>query len=531
MTLSDDILDDIILQIGGIGKYQFVVIICISLVMLLHSAAHISYVFTSMDSEYRCLVPECEATIAADPDWLRNVIPSDVSMYDGTSKCLMYERLNVLWDIGYNCSIDDFDKNSTKHCPLFYFYDDEYYIGREFNLLCEDNLWKLSLVGTTNTFGMFLGMIVTGFISDRYGRKSLLLFGMAGCGVVGLIKTLSPSFIWFLIFELIEAILSAGTCCCVFIMAVELVIPSKRALMGTILNSVYSLGEVLVALVAWSCRSWKLLIYYIYGPCVMLILLYYILPESIRWMLSKGRIEESKEALRNIATVNKKNLSEETLNKLDHIKPCKENTHKFSMILNSPRLRWRFFNCCFAWLTCAFLFYGITLNSVRLYGNKYSDFILISLTELPAYWSCNFLVEKLGRRRSIYGSYFLTCIACLCFIPITKSSGWLHLFIYCMGKMGATAAFYVIYVITSELFPTPLRHTVMGLSSTVGRLGSLTSPQIPLLSRIWEPLPLLMFAAMSFAAGIASLFFPETKGITLPDTIEEAEEIQNKTSK
>lgn len=58
---------------------------------------------------------------------------------------------------------------------------------------------------------------------------------------------------------------------------------------------------------------------------------------------------------------------------------------------------------------------------------------------------------------------------------------WLHLAVYCLGKFGATSAFILIYVIASEVFPTSLRHTTMGVCSMIGRLGSVASPQIPLL--------------------------------------------------
>lgn len=164
----------------------------------------------------------------------------------------------------------------------------------------------------------------------------------------------------------------------------------------------------------------RTLIYYSYGPCTLIILLYWVLPESLRWMLSKGKIERSKKALRNMALMNAKHLPEDSFLKLEQAASTVPTSVPFSEILKSSPLFWRFTNCCFGWITCAFLFYGITLNSVSLYGNKYFDFILISLTELPAYWSANFMVNKLGRRTSICSSYFITFAACICFIFIPK---------------------------------------------------------------------------------------------------------------
>ena len=41
----------------------------------------------------------------------------------------------------------------------------------------------------------------------------------------------------------------------------------------------------------------------------------------------------------------------------------------------------------------------------------------------------------------------------------------------------------------------------------------------------WKPLPLLIFGGLSFSAGLSALFFPETLGRRLPETIEEGENL------
>lgn len=61
----------------------------------------------------------------------------------------------------------------------------------------------------------------------------------------------------------------------------------------------------------------------------------------------------------------------------------------------------------------------------------------------------------------------------------------LQLCVYLLGKFGATVAFTVCYIITSEIFPTSLRHSLMGTCSMFGRIGSMVSPQTPLLVMVW----------------------------------------------
>lgn len=244
------------------------------------------------------------------------------------------------------------------------------------------------------------------------------------------------------------------------------------------------------------------MIYIAYSPLFIVIIYLWLVPESIRWQLSKGRIEDAKATLRKVAKVNGKTLSEDTLEKLALIsyEEPKKVDGPFVQVFKSRTILLRLINCCICWITCTFLFYGLTLTSVTLAGNNYLDFILTSLIEIPAYIACNYAIEWMGRKKSLIISYLMTGAACLIFTIIPGNikiefyqiifsfklfleSEWGSLSVYLIGKFGATAAFTVLYVVTSEIFPTSLRHTLMGFCSTFGRIGSMIAPQTPLLVR------------------------------------------------
>ncbi|KAJ8921589.1 hypothetical protein NQ315_010494 [Exocentrus adspersus] len=404
----------------------------------------------------------------------------------------------------------------------------------QYNLQCEDNLWKITMVGTVNSIGQFFGLFISGIVSDRYGRRAVLVWGMVLCAVCGIIRTFMPTYEWFLVFELLDAAFGSGTYICGFVLGVELVGPKTRVLTGILASSCYAIGEIFAAGSAWLVKSWRPLIYILYSPIFLLLTYNWILPESIRWNLSKGRVDEVKKTLRKVAKVNGRELSENALEKLTRVnvdEPTKEvNTLKNAF--KSTKLMLRLINCCFCWITCTFLFYGLTLNSVSLAaGNSYLDFILTALVEIPAYVSCNYMLEYFGRKKSLSGSYLITGAACVAFIFVPADSRIGSLSVYLLGKFGATAAFTNLYVVTSEIFPTTMRHSFMGTCSMFGRLGSMIAPQTPLLAQLWSPLPLISFAVMSVIAGFLTLLFPETANTELPDTIEEAENISRRTKK
>lgn len=159
----------------------------------------------------------------------------------------------------------------------------------------------------------------------------------------------------------------------------------------------------------------------IYLPTFFLLSYFWITPESIRWNLTKGRIREAQDILRKAASVNGKVISEHALEKLG-IEDTGETEKRDPLVkvFKSVPLLLRFINCCFCWITCTFLFYGLTLNSVSLAGNSYLDFILTSLVEVPAYFACYFVVDRIGRRASQAGSFIITGLACIGFIFVPQ---------------------------------------------------------------------------------------------------------------
>lgn len=75
------------------------------------------------------------------------------------------------------------------------------------------------------------------------------------------------------------------------------------------------------------------------------------------------------------------------------------------------------------------------------------------------------------------------------------------------------------------MLPTLIRSGGVGTFSTFSRFGALLAPFVPLLKFIFNFLPLLLFGVVAFTAGLLASTLPETLGMKLPDSIEEAENI------
>jgi len=98
----------------------------------------------------------------------------------------------------------------------------------------------------------------------------------------------------------------------------------------------------------------------------------------------------------------------------------------------------------------------------------------------------------------------------------------LQIFLSLIGKFGASACFAIVYVYTAEMFPTVIRNQAVGTCSLVARIGGIVSLLLNLLKDYWLPAPVFIMGIVATVAGVLAVFFPETLGEKLPETMEDA---------
>lgn len=515
-------------ELDSLGMYQVMLYLLISIPLCLTAGFSLSYVFTAGEVSYRCLVPECEEASNAtlNPPWVHYSAPYKNGKL---ATCTRY----VVTNSSETCSKQSFS-NETQSCDVWVFDPDENTILKEWQLTCESNQWKLTLVGTLNNIGQFIGLTFSGYVSDKFGRRTYLTVATFLSGIAGLIHSFSVNYWMFLIFEVFGATFAAGIYSAGFILGMEIVGPRRRALGSTVLSSIYALGEILLGLFAMWLKSWQAILWVVYAPALLAIFLPLMIPESIRWLLTQGKIDEAEKVYRQMARMNKIQVSEETIRtftELNTEKSEKVNDEVVEkspvvQVLNSPVILVRVLICSFCWLANTFVYYGLSLNSVAFTGDKYLTFILVVVVEIPAYFIAWIFSDYLGRKRTLCGSLLLSGMFCLV-IQFVPSGAWTHLplILYMCGKCCITIAFTVVYTCSAEIFPTSLRHSLIGFCSMIGRVGSMLAPQTPLLANIMDSLPLILFGSVGIIAGLSSLNLPETLGMKLPDTVYEAEHI------
>lgn len=94
---------------------------------------------------------------------------------------------------------------------------------------------------------------------------------------------------------------------------VEMVGPKKREMSGVLLNYFYSIGEALLGLLFWLYPNWVVLQLLVSVPPLLFIGYYWIVPESVRWLLARKDYTQAKKIIRKAARINGVQLSDHVM--------------------------------------------------------------------------------------------------------------------------------------------------------------------------------------------------------------------------
>ncbi|XP_059052961.1 organic cation transporter protein-like [Achroia grisella] len=519
-------------EIGQFGLYQFITLALMFFPAIFAAFCNGEYIFSTARIPTRCRIPQCDGMDAHPefrPEWILNAIPG-ISQ-DSFEDCSRYADSDNYEPANETCPASWFNATTT-NCEK-YVYENTYSIVYDFDLACKE--WRRSQIGSISSMGKLLGIPATGYISDQWGRRIALVIGIFSVGVVGLARSFATSYEWFVALEVLEAIVGSGVFSACYVLVMELVGPKYRVVTGATMSSLFALGQAILGLIAWYTQSWRTLALVLYIPQFFIIIYFWILSESFRWLISKGRCDEAETILKKASNMNKKHLSEKSIKIIQATAGVKRNVQESKetwlpiLVINSRTMLIRCIVLPIIWAALTTIYYGLSVNSVNMTGNQYLNYVFVSIIEIPGYWTAILLLNRIGRKAMLISGYW-SCSACqftLAFMPNGMEN--VSLVIYLIGKYSISIVMTSLYIYAAELFPTKYRHRLLAFSVTVGRLGTIMAPLTPALaSEIWESLPSVLFGTFALISGFLVFTTPETLGTKLPDTMEEAEQIESR---
>jgi len=452
----------------------------------------------------------------------------------------VYVAVYMEWSPEFSCADDqskndphqDFDgscyrsDNVTK-CES-YEYDTSLFtstVVSDFNLVCDRDFIR-TLSKTIYMMGMLVGSFVFGWFGDRFGRRMAFL-ATTVCLTVGSVAcALSQNIETYIVARFITSCGGMGIFITVFVLSMEFIGPKFRTVCGIAIQIPFALGELYIVLLAYLVRDWRIYQTAVAAPFFMFFLFIFFIPESVRWLLTKERKEEAKVVLNCVAQINKvimPQMEDDDSNSDagEETTTPRQNTGISQMFLNST-LRLRFVVMAFNWVVATLGYYGLSLSSAGLSSDPFTSFALSATMEIPAYLFCIMCLDKAGRKGILAFSQILAGSTCLAAALLPAHLSNLTTALTLIGKFGASASFAIVFIFTAELFPTPVRNSAIGLCSTSARIGGLLAPTIASLSSTNPLLPFMIMGCCSCLGGLVALLLPETAGLPLPDTIQDA---------
>lgn len=389
--------------------------------------------------------------------------------------------------------------------------------------------WQLaptqaSWIASVGFAGMAIGASVGGLLADRFGRRhvfalTLLVYGLA-TGASALVGGLAA----LLVLRFVVG-LGLGAELPVASTYVSEFAPARmRGRLIVFLEAFWAVGWTAAALIGYlvvpsSADGWRWAFALGAIPAVYALIVRWGLPESPRWLSSRGRNAEAIVIVRDLEAAAGRVALEASTEGVAASAPAAR--PKVSALW-APELRARTVSLWVLWFCVNFSYYGAFIwiptilvaqgyDLVRSFGFT----LIITLAQLPGYAVAAWLIEAWGRRATL--ATFLAGSAVAAVLFGTASGEFAVIATGMMLSFFNLGAWGALYAATPETYPTALRATGAGWAAGVGRIASIIAPLAvpPLLGLGGAQLLFVVFAAFFAVAVVAALFLREQRGRAL----------------
>lgn len=384
--------------------------------------------------------------------------------------------------------------------------------------------WKLdsttlSWIGSIGFVGMAIGASLGGLLADRIGRRQVFALTLLVYGIATGASALVTSVAMLIVLRFIVGLGLGAELPVASTLVSEYAPKAIRGRVVVALEAFWAVGWIMAALLGYllvpaSENGWRWALAVGIIPTVYAAVIRWTLPESVRFLESKGRTEQAEAAVRSfeesagVAAVPSPDAPAAAAAPTDSIW--------------SPAYRVRTAALWAVWFCINLSYYGAFIWIPTLLVQRgfplvksFEFTLIITLAQLPGYAVAAWLIEKWGRRITLAGFLAGSALAAAGFGFATTEASIIAtgcaLSFFNLGAWGA------LYAVGPELYPTGVRGKGTGAAAAFGRIASMLAPlSVPLLVGAGGlALTFGVFGLAFLIAAGAALLLPEQAGRAL----------------
>ncbi len=397
---------------------------------------------------------------------------------------------------------------------------------------------QLSWIGSIGFAGMAIGASVGGLLADRIGRRQVFATTLLVYGLATGAAALSTSVAMLIALRFVVG-LGLGAELPVASTLVSEFAPRKiRGRVVVALEAFWAVGWILAALIGYfvvplNDDGWRWALAVGLVPAAYALVVRFGMPESVRFLESKGRYAEAEAIVREYELSAARGSSgpdprdaappaEEEQGGADPAATTAQPESGPRSSIWAPALRARTAALWIVWFGINLSYYGAFIWLPSLLVAQGFDLVtsfgytlIITLAQLPGYAVAAWLIEVWGRRATLAtflaGSAVSAGLFGLAETPGTIVAAGMALSFFNLGAWGA------LYASGPEMYPTALRGAGTGAAASFGRLASIVAPLLVpfLLDSGGNALVFGVFAASFVVAACAAITLPEKAGTVL----------------
>lgn len=352
------------------------------------------------------------------------------------------------------------------------------------------NSSQMGWIGSINSIGMAVGALVFGVFADKVGRKTIFIWTLVIFSVASGLSALTTTFVAFIILRFFVGMGLGGELPVASTLVSESVEAKERGRVVVLLESFWAAGWLIAAVISyfvipadfWPIEGWRVALLLTAIPAFYALYIRLHLPDSPQFT---ARPEAKKRSiLQNMAGIWEKKYAKATI------------------------MLW------ILWFVVVFSYYGMFLWLPSVMVNKgfslissFGYVLIMTLAQLPGYFSAAWFIEKLGRKFVLVTYLLGTAGSALVFgnaetIEVLLISGILLSF-FNLGAWGA------LYAYTPEQYPLIIRGTGSGMAAAVGRVGGIFGPLLvgSLLTAGYDFGLIFMIFCISIVIGVIAVIF------------------------